>query len=408
MKQITFNCPACDHPLTVPASAADLSGPCPECGEIITGPGLRTDAPPEPAVIATPPESRVAPKPDPEPVASPTMEDREPAQAEPPATPPTRQFGPGAVAVLLLLSSVACFSLGYQLGRNAGSTDPQHAKPPDPRLPTTPRTGAPDDATVPPGPAPAPAPNRPEPTPPGTTTTPKPAPAPVTPTNPAPNEDLSPEKTALLTFLSAADWTARRDLVLHGAQVAPRMKALAAKLGDGPITPTRVAPMHRTAQSVVFEVATAEHPNGFPVALRLVNDRWLVDWESFAEFHYKVFPSFISDETRSTGTFRLLIKPELAGVGDTGRQPYSAGAPGMEEPVTIYAAEGSGQYQALEDIIGALAAKAPIPFRQLMASGGIPLVLELSKTVEDGQTIIMVNRIVDRGWSPRAPAPNTP
>ena len=88
-------------------------------------------------------------------------------------------------------------------------------------------------------------------------------------------------------------------------------------------------------------------------ALSLVGERWLVDWEGYAEFRYKRFAAFLADPGSTTGTYRVLIKPELASLGDTGRQPYSAATPDLELPTTIYAAEDSKVYQDLEDVIGA-------------------------------------------------------
>jgi hypothetical protein len=325
------------------------------------------------------------------------VEITEPALAEPPVERSRRQLGLGAVAALCLLSSIACLSLGYQLGRsaNSGPDAPDAGQEQAGKIPPAPDTPALPKPDTPARPKPGPRT--------GTVVPSAPDPLPDLLPNAVPRDEVIPGKTSLLRFLEARDWTARRDLVLHSEHVAAQMKELAKSQADGPIKATRITPMHQTPRSSVFQVATESHPKGFPVAIARVDDRWLVDWASFAEFYYKRFQAFLTGNTETSGTFRVLIKPKLADLGDTGRQPYSASTPDMDRPATIFAAEDSPEYQALEDIIGALAAKAPVSFRKLMESGGVPLILDLSKTIEDGRPILMIQRVVDQGWSPQAP-----
>ena len=275
------------------------------------------------------------------------------------------------------------------MGRTSETTtQPQEEAPDQPDAPPP----TPDAPEAPPTPTP-PDPARPS----AAVTTPATTPAPAIP------EEVTPDKTALLTFLAAPDWTARRALVLHPDHVAPQMEALATTIGDGPITPTRITRMHRTGNSAVYQIFADSHPKGLPIALSFVDERWLVDWTGYAEFYYKRFHAFVTGSEESSGAFRVLIKPELAGLGDTGRQPYAATTPDMDAPIIIYAGDDTKEYQTLEDMIGGLAARAPGSFRQLMEAGGVPLILHLSKTVEDDQTILMIDRIVGQGWSPQAP-----
>ena len=153
---------------------------------------------------------------------------------------------------------------------------------------------------------------------------------------------------------------------------------------------------------MLFRSATKRHPKGFPVVVVRTDDQWLVDWPGFAEFHYALFDAFVSGPEQS-GTFRLLIKPELAGAGDTGRQPFSASTPDLGKPTMIYAPDGSEIHQTLEDIVGGLAARAPSAFRKLMEDGGIPVILRLSKSTKDGETTIIIDEIVAQGWNPLSP-----
>ena len=112
---------------------------------------------------------------------------------------------------------------------------------------------------------------------------------------------------------------------------------------------------------------------------------------------------FVEEDAEKSGTFRLLLKPELASADSPELQPYAASPPDQDKAVIIFARDGSDMHNQLEDIIGSLAAKSPGSYRALMATGGIPLVLRISKEGEGEEAKIFINKIIARGWIPRPP-----
>ena len=62
-----------------------------------------------------------------------------------------------------------------------------------------------------------------------------------------------------------------------------------------------------------------------------------------------------------------------------------------------------GNAETLDDMIGALASRAPTAFRKLMEEGGIPLILRLRKSTEQDAAVLIIDQIVAQGWNPLAP-----
>ena len=426
MHKITFHCPACDLPLTVPASAASATGPCPACGEIITGPGLEEDVDPDSGIAEetaadsgleeeaaadlvseedsgleelpeTAPGGDPAPVgPFPDPFSDPFPGGGPSDRLDPPVARSGVRLGLGAVAGLCILCGVACLALGYQLGRSADRPSPagevSAGAPAAPSpAPSAPVVSATPVEPVPVVTIPAPAP------------VPAPEPSPVVPSDPEVPDQGGPDTTALLGFLNARDWTTRNQHVLHAEQVRSRMEEFAATHGDGPIEFVEVTRMRHTEDASVFEVRTPGQPKGFPLALALVDGRWLVDWLGFADFHHGLFQAFATGDPKASGTFRLLVRPDLARAEDVGLQPYAASTTDPGTGVMIFAKLGSPVYQELEDLIGTLATKSPTSFRTLMENGGVPLILHLTKTDVDDRTVILIDRIVGQSWSPVPP-----
>jgi hypothetical protein len=127
-------------------------------------------------------------------------------------------------------------------------------------------------------------------------------------------ENIADHEAALLAFLAAPDWRARARHVLHPETTRPKMEAYHATFPDQATIPLsrRVDASHDDPEQgeklVSYLVATAEIPDGFPVAVVFVDGGWKVDWESFVEFRDDHFGRFAAGEGGDSGAFHLLVR----------------------------------------------------------------------------------------------------
>lgn len=316
---LQFFCPVCGASLKVPSTMAGTSGPCPCCRREIVAPGIKEI--PQPAAIFTPPrepefrpfsiptpglstkphaEDEPAPKetpPPPEPAATKT-----PADTPQPPTPVVTVSCPRAphraVFVLsVLLTAVLALLAGYIVGARSNwlvsriappvvrpATPPVDLPPPEPITKTV-IVQAPADVPK------------------------KPAPDPKT--NPV-NASAAAE-AALKAFFDAPDWTTRSSYVLNIAKVRTAMEIHSRSGSDGPISWQSVSLANSYTDTAsgnttfIFKAVTANHPTGIPVALVETPSGWLVDWETFVEFHDDLFKRFAEGPPDQTGQFHLVV-----------------------------------------------------------------------------------------------------
>ena len=205
--------------------------------------------------------------------------------------------------------------------------EPQPAQPqptppqPTPPQPTPPQPTPPQPAPQPtpqatPQPAPQPAPQAtPQPAP-QAAPTPPPAPAapPATPESASAPAPLPAPEAALRAFLVAPDWKSRARHVLRPAETTPKLEAYHATAPDGPTAFVSLRADasrgggEKDARLLSYLVATAQNPDGYPVALIETAEGWKVDWETFIEFRDDHFGRFAAGQGSESGAFHVLVR----------------------------------------------------------------------------------------------------
>jgi hypothetical protein len=280
-----------------------------------------------------------------------------------------------------LLSAFVAFAGGYWIGKNAGLAG---LLPPAPAPLAAPAPAITDEPAI----------STPEPA-----ETPAPEAADVAP--------ASPQEAVLRAFLSAPGWASRILHVLAPERVREAMAAHAAAHGDGPIRFDGVSLLQESGNTRIFLVRTAAIPEGFPVVVagNDTGEGWLVDWESFIEFHDDAFRQFADQGAIGQASFHLLVKPVDAKSGDDGVVKYRLNPPmsGRERVARIE--DGSSTHAHLGEIFEAQAKLDPASYRELVASTGLPLVVAVSKRpTVGGGTKLWIERVEAVGWAPRMDA----
>ena len=406
VESLNFQCPPCGTPLSLPASAAGIEGPCPRCRQVLTAPDPWRDLRSAPLHAGGGPQV--------EPAFRPFVEEgtgQSPPQAHAPDPPPaqSRESNPNPIpdapehaaerssalpqALILLCSilitAVVSLTAGYLLGLRSGT---QESKLPTPFAITAPPAA--DDENVSPAPPPqseteAAVTNEPAP---GKT---NPQPNPATPPS-APSAIETAEAT-LRSFLDAPDWTSRSPFIVDAGHIQNSPPPPPAPPADGPIEYLSISPAgNPPANEAVngplsFQVITAIHPRGFPVQMHPTSDGWKLDWRMFVELRDDLFRSLSDGPAGHSGTFHLLVsKPPAERAARTENEHFSSfliAPPLPERQQLAYVNKTSGAHAILRD-----ATAGGHPF---------PAVLEVAKrSTPDGKTYLEISSVIASDWTP--------
>jgi len=209
--------------------------------------------------------------------------------------------------------------------------------------------------------------------------------------------------SVLRAFLSAPGWAARSAHVLSGEKIHQSMAVQASIYGDGPIKTTEFALLQGGEHSHVFLVKTAKIPAGFPVALAKTDDGWLVDWQTFSEFHHDLFKTFAAEPSEDHETFHLLVNRTGPGADkEVAIFRLNPPMPGREKLAKVR--KDSTAYTALTEVFKQQEELDPKTFRELTKAQGLPLVVVLSSRGNgNGEASLWIDDVVAVGWGPRVP-----
>jgi hypothetical protein len=396
---LQFFCPACGASLKVPASMAGISGPCPCCRREIAAPGPSEIR--QTLTISPPPR-----EPEFRPLAATTTDSQGEETSTPKVAPPPPESAPPkspvdapdhpesrfaisspktphrAVLVLsILLTAVLGLLAGYVIGARSHwlvsriappvvrpATPPVNLPPPEPPAKTVIAIAPVDEPTEP---APVPKPN--------------------------PVNASAAAEAALKAFFDAPDWTTRSSCVLNPAKVRTAME-IHSRIGpDGPISWKSLSLSNSHTDTVsgnttfIFKAVTERHPTGIPVAIVETPSGWLVDWESFVEFHDDLFKRFVDGPADQTAQFHLIAsQPPADRAARTENEHFVSfllDPPLPERQQLAYVKKGSG---------------AQIQLSEATASGSpFTPVLELArKTSPDGKNYLEILAVKADNWLP--------
>jgi hypothetical protein len=204
----------------------------------------------------------------------------------------------------------------------------------------------------------------------------------------------------LKAFLSAPGWAARSAYVLFPDKVREAMAAHAVAHRDGPIKSTGISLLQGGKLSHVYLVRTPAFPDGFPVAVVSTDDGWLVDWETFVEFHDDMFKSFADGFGGQHGAFHLLVNQADPKFAPEGMVLFKLNPPMPGRERIARVPEKSSAYARLNEIFKNQEKFDPETFRQLVASKGLPLVLSVSRKMEGDKAFLMIEDVLGVGWNP--------
>ena len=307
---IQFSCPACNIKLSLPLALAGARGPCPSCGQEIIAPdperGLNARKPaptPPPAALPEPPPTPEIPAPKP-------LPKRKTTAVQPPPQPRSPRWI--LFTLSILFTAVASLVVGYLLG--VRSRPPITASPPAKVIPASPQ-----EDPLPPVVEPESAP---EPTPEAT---------PPPEEKPAPVKASAAAEATLKAFLDAPDWSTRAAYVLSPESVRTAMEAYSHKVPDGPTPYQSISIQNSYTDKItgntlfIYQVITAAHPTGIPVAVAETDSGWLVDWQTFVEFRDGLFQSFAQGPVDKTGRFHLIVSmPPAPRAANTENEHFSS------------------------------------------------------------------------------------
>lgn len=461
MDPIRFQCPACSVALTVPPAAAGFRGPCPKCSAEIIGPnpalGLPARLPeitPAPAstfdpfpdkLIPVAPRQQPSPEPIPptDPFTGPSQTSQLPPAPQPappvsppspePVTvlkpvsepvppkdekkgkpfedfaPPTAQKAPlnlppvatasstpqggGSRALVIVLSCLLCATLAFVAGFSTGRRIPDQANPihwpkqAEPPVAQTEPIPIPVRTWIPDGPADVPTDVATD----------------ISPSAPGETPSVGPEAT-LKAFLNADSWAARSAYVMFPESIRERMEAHSQISDDGPIETTDVSLFEITEQAHIFTVATPKIPEGFPVAVSRDGNSWLVDWETFIEFHGDRFNRFATGKEGDHGVFHLLVKPANDDGNDALFNRYLLNPPMPGREQSAYIKKGTVALARLEGVFERQAGQNEEIFNKLIEGQGPPMVLALTyKVNSEGRSYLLIEDVIAIGWGPGTP-----
>jgi len=221
----------------------------------------------------------------------------------------------------------------------------------------------------------------------------------------APDESTSigPEAT-LKAFLNADGWAARSAYVMFPENIRERMVAHSQMSDDGPIDTTDVSLFEITEQAHIFNVATPKIPEGFPVAVSRDGNSWLVDWETFIEFHDDRFNRFATGKDGDHGVFHLLVKPTKDEGNDALFNRYLLNPPMPDREQSAYIKKGTVALARLEGVFDRQAGQNEKIFNKLLEGQGPPMVLALTyKVNSEGRSYLLIEDVIAIGWGPSKP-----
>ncbi|MFC7339271.1 hypothetical protein ACFQY0_18910 [Haloferula chungangensis] len=419
MDVIRFQCPACSVVLTLRAKAAGFRGACPKCSVEIIGPnpalGLSArlaevaevaevsppppELPPEPISLTVPFAETLPPTSEFPPVSlpdlpstsewkriapGPVISDLEKIERVKPqtenslrASKPSPNWKAGVLGFAFLLCVILALVAGFSVGRHTAEKESPitSAKPESP----------PTEASVP-----APPPARSE--------------KPVSPiVQSATPRSTGPEAT-LVAFLHSNDWAERSAYVPFPKRARNRMEAHHTTIYDRPIPVTDISLFEITEEAHIFIVTTPEFPEGFPVGVSRSGNRWLVDWDTFVEFHDDQFRRFAAGMRGEHGIFHLLVQP--AGGREENvlfeRYRLSPPMPGRESPAFLR--RGTVSHARLQRVLEKLTEHSVERVDELLDGKGHTMVLALSyKMNSEGHSFLQIEDVIAETWSHGSP-----
>ena len=120
---------------------------------------------------------------------------------------------------------------------------------------------------------------------------------------------LAPARTALTRFLEADRWTQRLPMIYDSEALQEKIADYYRHPSEPELGPHDIEFFHMEEGEgpgkpyYIFFVTTPDIPQGFPVIIRKVGERYLIDWECFVEFHDHHFVSFRTIRKPSQETF---------------------------------------------------------------------------------------------------------
>ncbi|MEM0896437.1 MAG: hypothetical protein AAGJ79_06090, partial [Verrucomicrobiota bacterium] len=141
-------------------------------------------------------------------------------------------------------------------------------------------------------------------------------------TRPVPVIDGDPEFLAIsrdpmktLNAFLKAETTEDRLLWIHKAEeLAPELRAYYAKEGEVAIEAEAVdmtiagTVPGTSLRTYVYNVTTSNAPDGVPVSVEETDNGYRVDWKAFAQFHDRLFTTFVRINTTPKSDFRVILR----------------------------------------------------------------------------------------------------
>ena len=144
----------------------------------------------------------------------------------------------------------------------------------------------------------------------------------------------------------------------------------------------------------IFQVITAQHPTGIPVAVSETTSGWLIDWQAFVEFRDDHFRSFADGPAEKTGRFHLIVSapppPRAAKTENEHFAPFLLDPPIPGRQRLAYARKTAEIHSMLTAATNGGAAFTPV--------------LELTtRKSPDGKSYLEITDIVATDWLPKDP-----
>jgi len=125
---------------------------------------------------------------------------------------------------------------------------------------------------------------------------------------------LDAQRNALILFLEAVSWRERLPVIYRSASLQNKIEDYYRRHREQVFDDYELEFFHHEENRkdggpyFIFFVTTATSPEGFPVIVRKVQGRYLVDWECFVEFHDQLFVKFRIDPSAPAEDFCVVVK----------------------------------------------------------------------------------------------------
>lgn len=134
---------------------------------------------------------------------------------------------------------------------------------------------------------------------------------------PAPTDEsdlLGKTHELIDAFLRAPDWESRLRYTYQGDSLKPAVQSYYQKWEERPVNRFSLQLFQREIDPEmggpywVYLISTSDDDQGFPLIVRVEDEKLKVDWEIFSEFYDRHFVRFRSGEIPGPATFRLVIE----------------------------------------------------------------------------------------------------